>query len=65
MFTLEKRGLRGDLITTFQPLNRTTKKRRSPFYMEKVRGDGNMLLLEILIGDKRKTFYKENTEPLE
>lgn len=36
---------RRNLITTFQPFQRTAKERRLSFYMGKVRGDGNWLLL--------------------
>ena len=70
LFSLEKRRLRGDLITMFLYLKCGYKEdgyslfTRS--YTEKTRGNGYKVTPgEILIGHKRKIFYNENNQPLE
>ena len=65
MFSLEKRRLRGDLITMFQYLKGSYKEDGDFLFtrnnMEKMRGNGYMLLLGIFRLDTRGKFFTMRT----
>ena len=69
LLSLEKRRLRGDLITVFQYLTGAYKEDGDSLFtrshMEKTRGNGYKLLLGRFRLDTRKTFHNENNQPLE